>query len=441
MSTQQIQPNRTDTALGEIATLVAKRGYASFTLRLAILKPSRFVTACMKFSDRTVGESEQELLDYTDVILASFTCHIDMWHDFARRLMSGELEVNGIKIPYVFSYSGRQAELYLNEGPSGPRDCFRFIHSTVQDPYSGGPLLGLGLCPYANLADASARYVHRSQAAHSQVTEVNAFVIALPTKEEIALAEWLPGEVRVKFVEDTLPGHQFDLLFWEPARVTASQSIKGLSREVKTPVPSGTTTVVGHLLNPGGAIAQSFVLRAPYTFVGDAKSSLSYEQQVRADILAGEGENREMKAFFNPDQNKDMRDRVLESAIAFANTSGGHIYVGVEDHGELSGNSKLVNAIRKNATPQECAQELSAKLRKYIIENTRPFIEVSALEIKIGTEWVVRLSIERSQHVVGTHTNHVFIRSGASNRIPEPDWFSQRQGMAGVNAAGLAQSY
>jgi len=133
-----------------------------------------------------------------------------------------------------------------------------------------------------------------------------------------------------------------------------------------------------------------------------------------------------MKAFFNPDQNKEMRDRVLDSAIAFANTSGGHIYVGVEDHGELSGNSKLVRAIKASATPEECAGEVSAKLRKFIIENTRPVVEVSTVEIKIGTEWVVRLSIQQSQQIISTHANQVFVRSGASNRNPEPSWFAGR---------------
>jgi hypothetical protein len=441
MHGEPISPNAAEKGLNEAEVLIARRGYGSFTLRLEILKPNRLVTACMRLHGPPVSDSEQEIFEYSDVVLASFTCHIDMWRDFARRLISGELEVNGTRITSTFSYAGCQEELYLNESSTGPRDCFRFIHSTAQDPYSSRPLLGIGLPPYANLADASARYVHQSQAAHSQITEANIFVIALPTKREIALAEWLPGEVRVRFVEDSLPEHQLDLLFWEPARVTASRSIKGLAREVKATVPSGTTTVVGHLLAPGGAIAQSFVLRAPYTFVGEAKSSLSYEQQVRADILAGESENREMKAFFNPDRNKEMRDRVLDSAIAFANTSGGHIYVGVEDHGELSGNSKLVNTINKNAKPEECARELGTKLRKCIIENTRPVIEISALEVKIGSEWVVQLTIERSQDVISTHTNHVLVRSGASNRNPEPAWFTQRQlgGGASVPPIGLVK--
>lgn len=440
MTTKQIQPDRNTAALSEIEAVVAKRGYRSFSLRLEILRPNQFVTARMEFHEQPCSRKDPEIFEYPEVILASLTNDVEMWQ-IARQLIEGKLDLFGVKLPYAFSYSGRQEELYLTEWSTCPRDCFRFVGPAAQEPYSPRPLLEIGLQPYASLADASARFVHQSRAAHNQITEVNVFLIALPTKREIALAEWLPGEVRVKFVPNSLPEYQFDLLFWEPARVRESQSIKSPPQMVSVPVPSGTTTVVGHLLAPDGSIAQSFALRAPYTFVGEATHSLSLEQQIRADILAGESENREMKAFFNPDRNKEMRDRLLDSAIAFANTSGGHIYVGVEDHGELSGNSKLVSAIRKGAVPEECAREVSAKLRKYIIENTRPVLEISAVEAKIGSEWVVRLSIGRSQQVVGTHTNHVFIRSGASNRIPEPDWFSQRQGTAGLNAAGLAQSY
>jgi hypothetical protein len=123
--TQQILLSATDSALGEIATLVTRRGYGSFTLRLEVLKPDRFVTACLSFRDTPVSDSQQEILEYSDVILATFTCQVDMWLDFARRLISGELEVYGIKIPATFSYASRQEELYVNEGASGPRDCFR----------------------------------------------------------------------------------------------------------------------------------------------------------------------------------------------------------------------------------------------------------------------------------------------------------------------------
>jgi len=63
MATEQNQPDRTDIAFNEISVLIAKRGYNSFTLRLEILKPNRFVTACMKFHDQIVGDSKQEFFD------------------------------------------------------------------------------------------------------------------------------------------------------------------------------------------------------------------------------------------------------------------------------------------------------------------------------------------------------------------------------------------
>jgi hypothetical protein len=237
MTTEQTQPDPTTAAFSEIAALIAKRGYRSFVLRLEILKPNRFVTACMEFHDDPVDDSKQEISDYPEAILASLTCHIDMWQDFARRLVSGKLEINGIQIPATFSYGSRQEELYLREDTNSPRECFQFIHSHQEDLYSAKPLLAIGLTPYANLADASARYVHRSPVAQNQITHEKRFVIALPLRSEIALAEWLPGEVRVRFVQDSLPSYQFDIFFWQPQRVSTCKSIKDPPQEIRTPVP------------------------------------------------------------------------------------------------------------------------------------------------------------------------------------------------------------
>ena len=173
----------------------------------------------------------------------------------------------------------------------------------------------------------------------------------------------------------TLAGHQLDIFFWKvhESRVIGARSIPDPDSAIEIEVPEGTNTIAGHLLGPNGAIAQSFVLNAPYTFVGQATSALSIEHQIRTDIAAGENENREMKSFFNPDQNKDMRDRVLHSAIAFANTSGGRIYVGVEDDGRLSGNGKLLRITTNPSQKlEQAARELGARIRKVLVEETRP---------------------------------------------------------------------
>jgi hypothetical protein len=422
---EKVQVEPEEEAFRELEELVAARKYRSFTLRVEILKPNRFVTACMSFAHDQVNKSEQQLFDYPHALLASFTCDVDMWLDFALRVINGELEIAGIQIPAHLSYSNTSEELYLGQRSNQPRKTFWFSQTSTEQLYSNKPLVAPGLPPFANLADAAARYVHEIKVAHNQTPHERTLVIALPQPSSLGLVEWLPGELRVRLLHD-LAGHQLDIFYWQPNRVVAAQSLRTLSREHSVPVPSGTTTIAGHLLGPDGVITQSFVLDSPYSFIGEATSALSIEQQIRADIRAGESENREMKAFFNPDENTVMRDRVLHSCIAFANTIGGSLYVGVEDGGDLSGNGKLSRTMKKARTPAEGARALSATLRKYIVENTRPVIEVEAAELKIGSEWIVRFKIEPSPQMITTHTNDVFIRAGASNRKPSADWLEAR---------------
>ena len=239
---------------------------------------------------------------------------------------------------------------------------------------------------------------------------------------------------------DSFPDHQLDIFYWQPNRVGATQSLPKVSKEHDLPVPSGTIQIVGHLLTQDGIIAQSFTLHSPYSFVGEAKSALSIEQQIREDILAGESDIREMKAFFNPDENATMRNRVLHSSIAFANTAGGSIYIGVEDDGELSRNAKLVNAMKKSI-PEEAARELGAKMRKYILESTRPVVDITTTEVRLGSEWVVRLRVEASSEIISTQMNDVFIRAGASNRRPPAEWLEARAARRGPAFPSLESSY
>jgi hypothetical protein len=421
---EQMQPDPETKAFEEMEALVIARNYRSFTFRIAVLRPNRFVTACMSFSNHEAVDNDI-LFHYPQAVLASFTREVDTWLDFTLQVMNGELEVSGIQIPAHLEYSNAEEELYLGQGRTQPRKTFWFSQSGNDRLHSNKPLVAPGLPPFANLGDASARFVHEIAVAHNQVPYERTFVVALPQASQIGLVEWLPGELRIQLVQSTLPGHQVDVFYWEPNRVTKAESIRELLKEQNLPVPFGTTTIAGHLLAPNGSVAQSFVLHSPYSFIGDATSALSVEQQVRADILAGESDIREMKAFFNPDENSSMRDRVLHSAIAFANTSGGDIYLGVEDEGELSGNAKLVRAMKKT-TPEEGARELSAKMRKYVVENTRPVIDITSAEIKIGSEWIVRFRVEHSLRLVTSHTNDALIRSGASNRKPSAEWLEAR---------------
>jgi hypothetical protein len=421
-----------DAPLAEIAKTVGKQQYRSFTLRLEISKPNYLVTSCLTFDKQEMAESKWACQDYAEATLASFRCGIDMWLDFTRRMLNGRLILeNGLEISGELSFIQNVKDLAMGTESAQPREYFIFASDQRSNLNSDQPLIAIGLPTYANLADASARYVHRLRALHNNIQFVNQLVIALPREPEIALAEWLPNLLRLRFAKNQLDNHQLDVLFWEHGGVIRAHSVASPLRDVEIAVPQHATSISGYLLDANGSLAQRFNLMAPFTFVGDAEGASSLEQQARSDIWSGESENRELKAFFNPKENTEMRLRVLHSAIAFANTSGGRIYVGVEDNGQLSGNRKLLHAARSitNATCnlKECAESLSRALRCLLTENTRPVILASCEEIRIGTEWIVRLNILKSREAVGTHANDYFVRSGASNRNPPAEWFA-RQG-------------
>ena len=117
---------QTEIVLQEIESLINSRGYGSFTLRVEIMKPNRFVTGCMTFDQKSVAEGLQTVLDYSTAILGSFTRGAEMWRDFATRLLTGKLEIAGTVPLTDLSYSNMNDELYLGGQNNHPRQSFLF---------------------------------------------------------------------------------------------------------------------------------------------------------------------------------------------------------------------------------------------------------------------------------------------------------------------------
>ncbi|ABF40667.1 putative transcriptional regulator [Candidatus Koribacter versatilis Ellin345] len=412
--------------LDELSVGITANGYRSLNLRVLLENPNKFVTGSLTFSENSFRVSDPEIHKYNDATLISVVSDVEMWRDFLVRMLTDNFSLFGTEIPLSLAFSQSQPDTDLNSDISSPRFAYHFDLNNRYYHQTRGTLMAIGRPPYASIEDASARFVHQLKSRTGGILHEGRLVVSLPTKPLIASAEWIPGELRIRFHEGLQPRYQLDILFWTGASVIESQSHSSLGRDFTSAVPKRTTRITAYLIRDDGNVAHSFELRSPYTFVGEKTATLSLEQLVRADIAAGESEIREMKAFFNPDGNTEMKTRVLHTTIAFANTQGGTIYIGVEDNGEFSGTPKL-RGVSSKRVPSECAKDISKKLRKLIIENTRPVVEVQANEICLSGDWVIALSVGKSTEVVSTHRNVVVIRAGASNRLPDPKWFEQRK--------------
>jgi hypothetical protein len=92
---------------------------------------------------------------------------------------------------------------------------------------------------------------------------------------------------------------------------------------------------------------------------------------------------------------------------------------------------------KNSKSPEDAASRLSASLRKVILENTRPVIQVEAAPFRIASEWVVRLQVQQSLPMVTTHSHDVFIRAGASNYKPSAEWLEARNSRQRFQVSGL----
>jgi hypothetical protein len=101
--------------------------------------------------------------------------------------MTGKLDIAGILPPADLSYSHTNDELYLGKNVNHPRKTFSFSQPAVGQLFSSKPLVAIGLPPFANLADAAARYVHEIAVAHNQTPHERALVIVLHSLQRLAL--------------------------------------------------------------------------------------------------------------------------------------------------------------------------------------------------------------------------------------------------------------
>jgi hypothetical protein len=150
-------------------------------------------------------------------------------------------------------------------------------------------------------------------------------------------------------------------------------------------------------------------------------AALSLEQARES----GEGEQIEFKPLLLGGKGNTREDakvnEVIETVVAFANGSGGTIYLGVDKYGNLQGTLSHVlsqSGSEAGGRPEKARDLFAARLRNFIAEGVSPSIRVSMDWIMVAEHLVLRVIVPRGPDR-GYHTvdeNRFFIRRGATNR-------------------------
>jgi hypothetical protein len=157
-------------------------------------------------------------------------------------------------------------------------------------------------------------------------------------------------------------------------------------------------------------------------------------------VLAnGESETSECKEWMPTDVSEAKSFELLKAVCAFANGSGGSIYVGVTDDLEVKGTDRRLREWaarqKRSRNIEDLRFDYTKALRARIAEGIAPSVPVDVDWIlHAGGEHVCRIKVVGSGRIIHSviATNDIFVRRGASNRKARPEELLAPKSNAGL---------
>jgi hypothetical protein len=152
-------------------------------------------------------------------------------------------------------------------------------------------------------------------------------------------------------------------------------------------------------------------------------------RQVLTACLDGEGMHNEFKPFIEdtkaigPKDQKTKLRQLVTTVVAFANTQGGCIYIGIDNECGLAGIAEALQKLAKKEVSEDVASHycraLTARLRDQLIGDIP--MRISHVTVNGALIVVVEVSQSPTKPAMVKDDNILYIRAGANNRQLPPD--------------------
>ena len=153
------------------------------------------------------------------------------------------------------------------------------------------------------------------------------------------------------------------------------------------------------------------------------RDETSTSEVVLKSISSGEGQSLEFKPYI--DLGHEKAQELIETTIAFANTSGGKILIGISDHCRILGIEKeiLHTAHKTSRSEDQVLQDYIGRLRQKIAGALNRSIEIAITAAIVEDHKVLVIAVPEGAQKPYAHfqTNDIFVRKGANNVRPNPD--------------------
>lgn len=371
--------------------------------------------------------------DYGRLVFIDYWCREqDAALKFLVDLLSGRGAIDGEAFNCTFTDSRFEHHPYQRVGEQWSGWCLtssRDRDAGYRDIYlDQGPLLAFGERPYLGPSQAISDWLFDLDPSGNygaSVPSQNEIVTLFPdTRARVVTAAWSPGKLSLD-LELNVPADQVQLQIVQTGSSTPYQIVPAAAGISEVEVPDDTRQIAVYLVDSSGSCITQASLFSLYEGVAEGKATVSTGDRALADLGMGESETVEYKPFLVP--NNEKESEFVKSVIAFANTAGGRIYVGVNDDGSPQEDVELRKAF--NEASAQALKSQMVRLRWLITNRIKPTPSYKVEEAAPFGHPVAVATIERGTATpYSTHDNQVFVRKGATNRRPDA---SELKGLAG----------
>lgn len=153
------------------------------------------------------------------------------------------------------------------------------------------------------------------------------------------------------------------------------------------------------------------------------RDDTTISEVVQKSISCGEGQSIEFKPYINVSNEKAQE--LIKTVIAFANTSGGRILIGISDYCTILGIEKEIalTAHKSSSATDQVLQDYIGGLRQKIAGALNRNIDIKIDLAIVEDHKVLVITIPEGTQKPYAHfqTNDIYVRRGANNVRPNPD--------------------
>jgi hypothetical protein len=370
----------------------------------------------------------QASLRYGDVHLLESWVAINDLLPFVQAIRNGQAEIDGQVVSFAVLNSLQRIEQYPSNNELSPYPGNRYtatgapVQNVPQDA-----LLAYNLPFYTDPFHAMRDWTGVATADRQHLGHLGCVYLFLPEcRARFTGFDYSEGRLSMKVVGDgadvsglLIKGASGDGHFYTAFETPVSSP--ELSIQVAPEAEELEVYLIGpdetlydwHHETPAWAFGQGRILHGP-------RVRGASEDTVLQAVSKGEGESIEFKAYVKFGEPK--QDELVETVIAFANTHGGDLVIGVDDYCVVQGIEQyIIDKAAPNLT--EAMKSYTGRFRKLLADqlNRSPGYDFEHVSISGHTVLLVKVSEGEDKPYFRTRDNAIFVRRGASNVRPDPD--------------------